>query len=314
MSGAPPRTAPPSRLAMKIQWSPASSVWVTTHSAYATEASRRTGTPFTTIEGTHGIPRNLSSSFDANRVAVSSLPCLRKLRTNSRRRWIDESVRDVVSIEMSTRGGSVERPTNVCVSRPFGAPAGSSVVTTTTPVGNEPEIWRNRSRETGTGGRSLAGPGATCPIATIPATLAAPQVRVLSFDPVLARRAEDVEVVGVFERRRRVRLVRRDDEDLSRAHLVDLVAVGAEHQTQRAVDDEGDLLGDVDVARDGRSFLYEHLRDHRALAVKEAALDPGHELLARVVLPPLFLASQRWFLLVENAEGTSTVGRRPGVS
>src|SRR5207302_1670803 len=39
-------------------------------------------------------------------------------------------------------GGSVETPTNAWFSRPFGCPASSSVVTMTTPVGNDAETAR----------------------------------------------------------------------------------------------------------------------------------------------------------------------------
>src|SRR5206468_59265 len=102
--------------------------------------------------------------------------------------------------------------------------------------------------------------------------LPAPQVRIVSFDPVLARRAVYVEVVRVLERRRFVGHVRGDDEDLARPDVVDLGTVIAEPQAQPAVDDEGDLLGDVYVPRDGHSFLYVDLCDHRALAVEEPPL------------------------------------------
>src|SRR4029079_18670731 len=52
-------------------------------------------------------------------------------------------------------------------------------------------------------------------------SLTAAEVGVLSFYPVLARRAEHVEVVGVLKRERFVRHVRRDNEHLASLHLVD---------------------------------------------------------------------------------------------
>ena len=63
-----------------------------------------------------------------------------------------------------------------------------------------------------------------------------------------------------------------------------LLAVLAEPEAQRALEDVRDLLALVRVRLHDRALLQEHLRDHRALAVDETALDlRGHALLRDAV-------------------------------
>src|SRR6267378_365632 len=115
--------------------------------------------------------------------------------------------------------------------------------------------------------------------------LAAAEIRVLSFDPVLARGAEHIEVVRVVECDRLVRHVRRDDQHLTGTHLVDLREVVPKTQPQRTFNDEGQLLRWVHVPRYCGPLLEPDLREHRLLPVEEPPLHAGHEVLARRVLP-----------------------------
>src|SRR5438270_9970032 len=100
------------------------------------------------------------------------------------------------------------------------------------------------------------------------ASSTSPEIGVLPLDPILTRRAEDVEIVRVLERGRLVGDIGRDDEDLARPHVVHLVALVAELQAKPALDDERDLLRHVGVAGDCYSFLYVDLCDHLPLAVE----------------------------------------------
>src|SRR5438093_7134524 len=97
------------------------------------------------------------------------------------------------------------------------------------------------------------------------------QVRVGAVDPVVAPRTERVRFIGVFERDRRVRNVRRDHDDLTRAHVVRL-SRRAEDQAQGAGQDLSDLLRLMDVFGDLGPLGQPDLRDHRALAVAVAPL------------------------------------------
>src|SRR5439155_2975943 len=111
--------------------------------------------------------------------------------------------------------------------------------------------------------------------------LASAKVRVLSFDPVLARWAEDVEVVGVVERGRLVWHIRRDDQHLTCTHLVDLRKIVPETEAERTLDDERQLLCRMHMLWDARPFLEPDLGKHGLLAVNEPPLHTGHEVLAR---------------------------------
>ena len=72
----------------------------------------------------------------------------------------------------------------------------------------------------------------------------AAEVGVVAGDPVVARRGEDVEVVGVFEGFGHVRDVAGDDEGLSAVDVVHLLlgAFFADGETQNTGEDEDDLL------------------------------------------------------------------------
>ncbi len=96
------------------------------------------------------------------------------------------------------------------------------------------------------------------------------QVGVVSVDPVLAGRVEDVEVDGVFEREGFVGDVRRDAEDFAGA---DGDFAAFEMEFKGAVEDVGDLLVMVAVERDVGAFLEEDAGDHDVGANHELAAD-----------------------------------------
>src|SRR5262249_52224528 len=100
--------------------------------------------------------------------------------------------------------------------------------------------------------------------------LAPAKVRVVFLKPVVADRAEDVEIERVFERDGAVRHVRRDAQDLARAHD-HLLAFQLE--LQRALKDVSDLLAFVEMLRDDRALLEKHLRDHRLIARDDFTAD-----------------------------------------
>src|SRR5207237_5245586 len=100
--------------------------------------------------------------------------------------------------------------------------------------------------------------------------LPAPEVGVLSLDPVCAGRAENVEVVDVLARDRIVRDIRRDDQHLAGMEVVYFAEVLTEPEAQRALDDVRELLGRVHVERHDRSLLAPDLGKHRFLSIEQA--------------------------------------------
>ena len=110
----------------------------------------------------------------------------------------------------------------------------------------------------------------------------ASQIGVVPREPILARRREDVHVVGVFQGQRAVRHVGRNHHHLAGAQH-DGLAVDLE--LQRAADDEGDLLVVVMVLRDTSALLQLHARHHGAVAGDHFAADGGAQLIHRHFVP-----------------------------
>jgi hypothetical protein len=113
--------------------------------------------------------------------------------------------------------------------------------------------------------------------------LFAAEVGVVAGDPVVARRGEDVEVVGVFEGFGHVRDVAGDDEGLSAVDVVHLLlgAFFADGETENAGEDEDDLFIGVRVPGNDAAFLQLNAREHCLFAVNELAREKRVELLGR---------------------------------
>ena len=94
----------------------------------------------------------------------------------------------------------------------------------------------------------------------------AAEVRVRPVEPVLARRAEDVDVQRRLQRLRLVRQVRRDVEHVACGDVDDLRLVLAQPEAEDPFDDPRDLLVLVRVLRDDETLLQVHLGQHHAIA------------------------------------------------
>src|SRR5438876_3111189 len=111
---------------------------------------------------------------------------------------------------------------------------------------------------------------------------AVPQVVVCFVQPVFARRVEDVEVHGIFERPGFVGHHRRDAQHLAGAHH-DFLAVDREFQ--RALQDVRHLFVVVVMQRHVRTLLHQHARQHDFAADHHLAVNERIQFLALHVFP-----------------------------
>src|SRR5438270_4316252 len=116
----------------------------------------------------------------------------------------------------------------------------------------------------------LAATNATFP--RIPRSILSSQVIVFLVEPVLSRRAEDVDVECLFERFCVVRHIRRNMKDLASCYRYFLLAIFADPELQRAFEDVGDLLVVVRMLRDDAAFLQIDVRQHHPFAGDESSL------------------------------------------
>src|SRR5437016_12465920 len=108
------------------------------------------------------------------------------------------------------------------------------------------------------------------------------QIVVGLVQPVFARRIEDVQVHGVFERPGLVGHVRRDAQHFAGAHHRLLAIAG---KVQRAFENGADLLVVVVMQRHVRAFFEQHARQHDFVAHQHFAADEGIQLFALHVFP-----------------------------
>src|SRR5256885_7987345 len=108
------------------------------------------------------------------------------------------------------------------------------------------------------------------------------QIVVGLVQPVLARRIEDVQVHGVFERPGLVGHVRGDAQHFAGTHH-QLLAVDGKFQ--RAFENVGDLFVVVVMQRHVRTFFEQHARQHDFIADQHFAADEGIQLFALHVFP-----------------------------
>src|SRR5262245_21798282 len=92
-----------------------------------------------------------------------------------------------------------------------------------------------------------------------------PEVIVRLVQPIRARRAEHIDVEGILERQRFVRHVRWDMQHLARTDDELLLAVSADPEAQRALEDVGDLLVVVFVLRHQAALLQVDVSEHYAI-------------------------------------------------
>lgn len=123
---------------MRIQWSPASTVCTTTHSAYASTASTRTGAPPATADGIHRSPANFRSERPAQTRAACCPPSASTFTTNAPDVSRASRVCDCLSTQTSSRGGRADTADTALQVSPRGLPSASTAVTIETIVGNEP--------------------------------------------------------------------------------------------------------------------------------------------------------------------------------
>jgi hypothetical protein len=102
------------------------------------------------------------------------------------------------------------------------------------------------------------------------------EIGVVSLDPILARRVENVEIDGVFEGVGLVGDVGRDAEDLAGADdEVFAPLVGFEEELERTLEDVADLLVMVMVHGDDGPLLEEDTGKHGSGSDHELASDMG---------------------------------------
>ena len=104
------------------------------------------------------------------------------------------------------------------------------------------------------------------------------EVGVVTCDPVLPGRGEDVEVNRVFEGFCRVGDIRGDDENLPGVHGVGLAS---KVETEDSLKDEGDLFVRVGVLGHDAAFFQDDAGEHALPAGDELAGEERVELLGR---------------------------------
>src|SRR5450432_3242349 len=128
---------------IRTKWSPASTTWCREHSACATLSSTRIGAPAAYDEGSEATPANLSAPREAKRVASSPRPAAKKFTTNAFDCKNAGRLNAALWMQNNSRGGSADTAQSALLVRPRGEPSPAVVVTTVTPVGNEPRTDRN---------------------------------------------------------------------------------------------------------------------------------------------------------------------------
>ena len=115
-----------------------------------------------------------------------------------------------------------------------------------------------------------------------PRSLAATEIFVGLFDPVLAGRIKDVKIDCVFEGLGFVRHVAGDEQNLAGFDDDDLAV---DPEFKRAFQDVGDLFVLVAVLGDDAAFLEEDAGEHHIFANNEVALKERVEVLKRDGFP-----------------------------
>src|SRR5688500_13117647 len=111
------------------------------------------------------------------------------------------------------------------------------------------------------------------------------QIAVGLVEPVLPRRAEDVDIERVLESLRLVRHVRWDVQYLARRDDQLVASSLADPEAQRSLEDVGELLVLVRMRRDDAALLQVDVGEHHALTGDEAPVEKIGDLLLRHVAP-----------------------------
>jgi hypothetical protein len=98
---------------------------------------------------------------------------------------------------------------------------------------------------------------------------------------------EDVDVEGILDGLRLVPDVGRDVQHLARAHEHDFLLVLADPELEAALEDVGELLVLVLVARYDAALLEVDVREHGALTGDEPAREHGGDVFLRHLFPAI---------------------------